>query len=92
MKNVCALLVSLASIFLVSCRKPPYKAPESEVCITGDNYEFACADQRRPEAERSYLKSYEVNYICTNTQDYQEQYNYCMGLREKLIKCESSNK
>lgn len=91
MKNAYVSLMILAVIFLSSC-KAPHKPPTSEICISGDNYEFACADQRKPEGERSYLLPYTVNYICTNPHDYEAQYNYCMGLREKLIRCESGRK
>lgn len=89
MKNVFALLIVLVNI---SACKPPHKPPKAEICITGDNYEFACADQRLPQEERSYLRPYTVNYICTNSRDYEAQYNYCVGLREKLIRCESGRK
>jgi hypothetical protein len=89
MKNVFALLMILA--FISAC-KSPHKPPQSEVCITGNNYEFACADQRKPEGETSYFRPYTENYICTNPPDYEAQYNYCMGLREKLIRCESEGK
>lgn len=91
MKNVFALPILFLVISASKC-SAPYKPPKAEICITGDNYELACADQRKPEGETSYLRPYTVNYICTNSPDYEAQYNYCMDLREKLIRCESGRK
>jgi len=88
MKNAYALPMILLTTFLVSC-KTPYKPPKGEICVTGDNYEFACSDPRLPKGEQDYFRPYKVNDILTNPTDYGAYYNYCMGLREKLIRCES---
>jgi hypothetical protein len=92
MKNVLSLPMLFLVISASKCSTPAHRPPKAELCITGDNYELACADQRLPEGERSYLRSYTVNYICTNSNDYEAQYNYCSNLREKLIRCESGRK
>ena len=93
MKNVLSLPMLFLVISASKCSNPPaHRPPQAEICITGDNYELACADQRLPEGERSYLRPYTVNYICTNGTDYDAQYNYCSNLREKLIRCESGRK
>lgn len=89
MKNVFVLLLIL---IVISACNTPYPAPKGEICITGDNYEFACNDPRLPENERSYFREYRVNDILTNPDDYKAQYEYCMGLREKLIRCERNKK
>jgi hypothetical protein len=91
MKNVLLLPLLLLVISASRC-STPHKPPQVEICITGDNYEFACSDTRKPEGEQAYYRPYTVNYISTNPQDYEAQYNYCMGLREKLIRCESGRK
>ena len=68
-----------------SCKSFP--PPKVELCITSDDYISACVDKRLPEGEQEYDRPYEVNYICTNPADYNQLYNYCMDLREELIKC-----
>ena len=80
------LLVALLMLWISSgCESFP--PPQTEICITSDNYISACVDKRLPEGEQEYDKEYEVNIICTNPADYDLLYNYCMDLREKLIQC-----
>ena len=79
------LLVVLVMLWISSCESFP--PPKTEVCITSSDYTSACVDKRLPEGEQEYDKEYEMNNICTNPADYDLLYNYCMGLRQKLIDC-----
>jgi len=47
---------------------------------------MACNDPR--VGEDSYLREYQLNYICTNAADYKAVYNYVSDMRAKLIKLE----
>ena len=81
--NVLGLFVSL--IVLSAC-KGKYIPPSRELCVLGDDYKMACNDPRI--GDDSYLRDYQLNYICTNAADYKAVYNYVADMRAKLIKLE----
>ena len=80
-----SLYVGLVGLLVNSCRSFP--PPKSELCLSGDNYTFICHDDRQDP--KDYEKEYPLDYVCTNPKDFSRMYDYCVDIREKLIKCRS---
>lgn len=87
LKNAAACF--LFCLIITSCKK--YKPPETEVCISKETNSdiLICDDKRLPDNQRQYERPIELGDICTNGNDYARLRDYCGGLREKLIACES---
>ncbi len=81
--------VYLLSCLLVLGCKPPYVPPVIEICISNGDGTFECTDERLEESARQYQREGGLNYICTSPKDYDSLYNYCSGLRKKLIESEN---
>lgn len=72
---------------LVYSCKDNYPPPRIELCITGDDHKLLCNDMRQDEKGENYERDYPLNYLCTNTTDYNKLFAYTANLRKELIKC-----
>lgn len=60
-----------------------------ETCVHNDDNSAQCNDKRLGPEKENYQRLDLVNYICTNSDDYNTTYDYGSNLREDLIKCEA---
>ena len=77
------------TLFLGNSCTVKYAPPKSEMCIHNQDNSAQCNDPRKENGSRDYTRSDLTNYLCTNSADYNNLFNYSNGLREKLIKCEN---
>ena len=78
-------LLSVLIVLFISSSCEHFPPPKTQLCVSGDNYKFICNDSREdpPDFEREYT----LDYICTDGTSFSRMYDYCIDIREKLIKC-----
>lgn len=77
--------VVLTALLVNSCKSFP--PPKTELCVSGDNFKFVCNDTRQDPED--YERDYPLDYVCTNPRDFSRMYDYCVDIREKLVRCRS---
>ncbi len=93
MKNVLAIFLGLTLLAGAKCTTTQYNPPLGELCIlsleTGD---LICHDPRLEEVEQNYNRDLNKDDFCTNVDDYTSNTSWCMGIAERLEKCELLSK
>ena len=85
MTNSGIFIVALV-ILATSCNS--YPLPKSERCTILSNL-GTCTDERLPEGEKEYDKSFRrmLGYQCTNVTDYNRVAENIIDIRKKLVIC-----
>ena len=84
MKKELRLLSVLIVLLVSSCET--YPPPKTELCLIGEGA-LVCNDARRPENQQDYEREITLDYVCTNPVDFGRVFDYCVDIREKLVKC-----